>query len=166
MRYRYTRDRALIRQPLIRQSTLAIRNHLSHKPGLRIEFIRIQNLLDRISGPIGLDKLRMPPRNLNRGGGELRNTQPVGLARAAVEPFMRGLHMKRRVGPILIQVISAKTSACEPAQQLQTVTWTQMMAYITHGDARCCKLRSGEDGEPPSSAFIEQYHAQFKRGNS
>src|ERR1700755_1679495 len=126
-----------IRQPLIRPSTLTIRNNLPHKPCLRIELISIKNLLNRISRPIRFDKLRMPPRNLHRGSAQLGDREPISLARAPVEPLMRGLHMKRRVRPVLIQVIGAKTPACEPAQQLQTVSWTQMMAYITHGDARC-----------------------------
>lgn len=143
----------LIGDPPIRQRTLTIPKNLPNEPGLRIQLLRTKNLLNRIPSPIRLDKPGMPPGNLNSGSGQPGNTQPIRLPRPPVEPLMRGLHMKRRVGPIFIQVKSAQASACEPAQQLKTVTWTQMVAYITHGDARCGNRHVSENGthRPPLS---------------
>ncbi len=121
-------------------------------------------LVDRVRRYPGFLRRRRAPsrrRQSARAGAQSPARSPTTsqwrasrFARAPVEPFVGGLYVERRVGPVLVEVISAEAAACEPAQQLQTVSRTQMVAYITHGDARCGKVLSGGGGVQPSSAFI------------
>ncbi|MGF6981975.1 hypothetical protein QFZ99_001452 [Paraburkholderia atlantica] len=58
----------LIGDPLVGQRALAVGYHLPDEPGLRIEFVGIENFLDRVARPVGIDEARVAPRDFDGGG--------------------------------------------------------------------------------------------------
>lgn len=106
------------------ERAFAILEHLQDEFRLIVEVVGVENFFDGVARPNRIDKPGVLLRDILRERREPCDGEPVGLACVAVEPFVRGLHVKRRAWPRFVEVVGSEAPAGEPAEEFHAVART------------------------------------------